>query len=588
MPDFNAIDSDRSTTRDLWTPDAKGATGAFELGHELVERSLVPLVQVEAARRVLRQTPGTTLHRVLLDMGANEEAIMRTVAEGTGLQFVSPDQTVIDTQAIAALGTEYCKARSVLPLQGDADCCILAMSDPHDIATLDEVRSELGILRVQQVLCEPSRIEQLVEGAEPDHAEELDLQEILADAAEDDVEIMEDAEDDEVDDGSASPVVRYVNHVIQTAVREGASDIHIEPSESAVKIRLRIDGVLHETMNPPRRMLASLTSRIKIMASLDIAERRLPQDGRIRVQVHGRPLDLRVSTAPTPHGEKTVMRLLDNRSIQVPLDDLGFSDSTLMAWRSHIARPHGILLVTGPTGSGKTTTLYGSMQELDLQRLNISTVEDPVEYQVRGITQMQTHDRIGLTFGSALRTLLRQDPDVIMVGEIRDQETATIAIQAALTGHLVLSTLHTNDAPSSVTRLINIGIEPFLVSGAVNAVLAQRLIRRVCDRCATDVPVSAEAADILATYDIEMETMREGAGCEHCRGGGLSGRLGIHEMLEVDDAMRDRIAANPSVNALRTHCIEAGMTTLRDDALAKMMAGDTTLREVLRVTGEHH
>jgi type II secretory ATPase GspE/PulE/Tfp pilus assembly ATPase PilB-like protein len=331
-------------------------------------------------------------------------------------------------------------------------------------------------------------------------------------------------------------------------------------------------------------MLAAITSRIKILASLDIAERRLPQDGRIRLQVHGRPLDLRISTAPTPHGEKTVMRLLDNRSIQVPLDDLGFQEETLATWRTQIAQPHGILLVTGPTGSGKTTTLYGSMQELDLQRLNVSTVEDPVEYQLRGITQMQTHDRIGMTFGAALRTLLRQDPDVIMVGEIRDQETATIAIQAALTGHLVLSTLHTNDAPSSVTRLINIGIEPFLVAGAVNAVLAQRLMRRVCRSCGADKPVSREAADILTKHGISLETMREGTGCDNCRQTGMAGRIGIYEMLQVDDMLRDRIASNPTVNELRRHCCDAGMKTLRQDAMQKMAAGQTTLSEVLRVT----
>ena len=337
-------------------------------------------------------------------------------------------------------------------------------------------------------------------------------------------------------------------------------------------------------MSPPRRMLASMTSRIKIMASLDIAERRLPQDGRIRLQVFGRPLDLRVSTAPTPHGEKTVMRLLDNRSIQVPLGDLGFHDTTLDAWRSEIAKPHGILLVTGPTGSGKTTTLYASMQELDTQQLNVSTVEDPVEYQLRGITQMQTHERIGLTFASSLRTLLRQDPDVIMIGEIRDHETATIAIQAALTGHLVLSTLHTNDAPSSVTRLINIGIEPFLVAGAVNGILAQRLMRRVCKKCAAAKPVTAEAAEILGRYSMSLETMMEGVGCDSCRQTGLSGRLGIHEMLLLDDSLRDRIAGNPSVNELRTQCCAAGMTTLREDGLRKVAAGQTTLSEVLRVT----
>ena len=576
----------RATTHDLWSPEDDANTKSFELGAALVASNLVPREKIDAARRVHLQTPRASFHEVLLDMGADEAAVMHTLAAGSNLEFVTPSKDCIDLEALATLGLDYCKARSILPLLSDDTRRMIATSDANDIATIDEVRAELGGDAVRQVMCGPSAIASLLESAEPQASEDIDLQQLLADAAEDDVEIIESSDEDDVDDGSSSPVVRYVNHIIQTAVREGASDIHIEPSESAVKIRLRIDGVMYETMNPPRKMFASITSRIKIMASLDIAERRLPQDGRIRVQVHGRALDLRISTAPTPHGEKTVMRLLDNRSIQVPLDDLGFSPENLAAWRSEIAKPHGILLVTGPTGSGKTTTLYASIQELDLQRLNISTVEDPVEYQVRGITQMQTHDRIGLTFGSSLRTLLRQDPDVIMVGEIRDQETATTAIQAALTGHLVLSTLHTNDAPSSITRLINIGIEPFLVSGAVNAVLAQRLMRCVCKKCATDIPVSAEAAAILQQHDIELDTMRQGAGCEHCRQTGLSGRLGIHEMLQVDNALRDQIASNPSVNGLRTHCCDAGMRTLRHDAIQKMADGRTTLSEVLRVTAD--
>jgi len=516
-------------------------------------------------------------------MGADADAVMATLAAGTGLDYIVPDCGDIDEETLGTLGIEYCKSRGFIPVYSGGRLCI-ATSDALDIRTLDEVRATLGGRIVQQVIATPAVIERLLDDAVPETADEFDLQQLLADAAEDDVEVVQDSEDDEVDDGSASPVVRYVNHIIQTAVREGASDIHIEPSESAVKIRFRIDGVLYEMMNPPRRMLASMTSRIKILASLDIAERRLPQDGRIRLQVFGRPLDLRVSTAPTPHGEKTVMRLLDNRSIQVPLSDLGFCDNTLDAWRTEIAKPHGILLVTGPTGSGKTTTLYASMQELDTQQLNVSTVEDPVEYQLRGITQMQTHERIGLTFASSLRTLLRQDPDVIMIGEIRDHETATIAIQAALTGHLVLSTLHTNDAPSSVTRLINIGIEPFLVAGAVNGILAQRLMRRVCKKCAAVNPVSAEAAEILGRYDMSLDSLTEGVGCEACRQTGLSGRLGIHEMLLLDDSLRDQIAGNPSVNELRAQCCAAGMTTLREDALRKMAAGQTTLSEVLRVT----
>lgn len=580
--------SDRSCTspmmHELWSPNQIKDDSPFELGAALLEKAIVSREQIDSARRLMVQTPGATLHDILLDMGAEEAPLMKTLAEGLGLDHITPDLSEVDHLAIAKLGLEYCKARRILPISGPSGRITVGTASAVDIDTLDEVRAELGGGAMRQVLVGPGAIERLLEDAQPDVAEEFDLNEILADAAEADVEIVEENDEDEIDDGSASPVVRYVNHIIQSAVREGASDIHVEPSERSIKIRFRIDGVLYEMMNPPRRMLASLTSRIKIMASLDIAERRLPQDGRIRVQVHGRPLDLRVSTAPTPHGEKTVMRLLDNRSIQVTLDELGFADSTLTHWRSEIAKPHGILLVTGPTGSGKTTTLYSSIQELDLQKLNVSTVEDPVEYQLRNITQIQTHDRIGLTFASSLRTLLRQDPDVIMIGEIRDHETATISIQAALTGHLVLSTLHTNDAPSSITRLINIGIEPFLVAGAVNAVLAQRLMRRVCRSCEHSVPVSSDAAAILKPWNIDLEQMVMGSGCDACRQTGYAGRLGVHEMLTVDDPMRDQIASNPTVNELRTHCCSAGMRTLREDAIDKMAAGETTLEEVLRVT----
>ena len=574
------------TMRDLWSPSDLQPTAIFDLGDSLAASGLVSREQIESARRILRQTPQGELHNILLDMGADEAVVMSNMASGAGLDFVTPTSSDIDTTGLALLGIDYCRERRILPLRTDGDRLLLATASALDIATLDEVRTVMGGAPIRHAIAGPSLIGAVLDSAKETATDEVDMQALLADAAEDDVELLEDADDDEVDDGSSSPVVRYVNHIIQTAVREGASDIHIEPSESTLKVRLRIDGVLYETMNPPRKMLAAITSRIKILASLDIAERRLPQDGRIRLQVHGRPLDLRISTAPTPHGEKTVMRLLDNRSIQVPLDDLGFSPDTIRAWREEIAKPHGIVLVTGPTGSGKTTTLYGSMQELDLQHLNVSTVEDPVEYQLRGITQMQTHERIGMTFGAALRTLLRQDPDVIMVGEIRDQETATTAIQAALTGHLVLSTLHTNDAPSSITRLINIGIEPFLVAGAVNAVLAQRLMRCVCAHCSEDRPVTEETASILAGYGLNQSTLREGTGCNKCRQTGMSGRLGIYEMLQIDDTLRDRIAGNPSVNELRKHCCAAGMKTLRQDAIDKMVAGRTTLSEVLRVTTE--
>ena len=314
-----------------------------------------------------------------------------------------------------------------------------------------------------------------------------------------------------------------------------------------------------------------------------IAEKRLPQDGRIRATVMGRRLDLRVSTVPTPKGEKTVMRILDNRSIQVTLDDLGFSEDTLTVWKKQIDQPHGIILVTGPTGSGKTTTLYSSIRQMDTRKLNVSTVEDPVEYNLSGITQIQTHERIGMTFAKALKALLRQDPDVIMVGEIRDAETAQTAIQAALTGHLVLSTLHTNDAPSSITRLINIGVEPFLVGAALHSVLAQRLVRKICPNCATEKPIPEHMEEVLSMYGI-FGNMKVGAGCNACRQTGHAGRLGLYELLVLDDFLRDKVITSPNVVEFRRLCIERGMITLRDDGFAKVKQGRTTVEDVLRVT----
>jgi type IV pilus assembly protein PilB len=300
--------------------------------------------------------------------------------------------------------------------------------------------------------------------------------------------------------------------------------------------------------------------------------------------VLGRKLDLRVSTVPTPKGEKTVMRILDSRSINVSLDDLGFSEDALTIWKKQIDQPHGIILVTGPTGSGKTTTLYSSIRQMDTRRMNISTVEDPIEYNLQGITQIQTHEKIGMTFAKALKALLRQDPDVVMLGEIRDLETASTAIQAALTGHLVLSTLHTNDAPSSITRMINIGVEPFLVGAALNAVLAQRLVRKICPKCVEDRPIDPDIADFLVTHGITGPTIRAGRGCGACRQTGYAGRLGLYELLMLDDFLRDKIAANPNVVEFRRLCVERGMTTLREDGFAKVRSGKTTVEEVLSVT----
>ena len=405
--------------------------------------------------------------------------------------------------------------------------------------------------------------------------------------SDDDVQVVEAVKDDVADlekAGNESPVIRFVNYLIFEAIKQGASDIHIEPKEKSLKIRYRIDGLLFETMNPPQHLHAAVVSRLKIMANLDIAERRLPQDGRIRTIVGGRKMDLRMSTLPTAYGEKVVIRILDNRSINVPLEQLGFGENALTIWRNQIEEPHGILLVTGPTGSGKTTTLYSSLRVMDAARLNISTVEDPIEYSLPTVSQVQVYDKIGMSFSTVLRSMLRQDPDVIMLGEIRDAETARIAVQAALTGHLVLSTLHTNDAPSSVTRLINIGVEPYLISAAVNAILAQRLVRKICQHCREEQIPSDEMREFLAMHGFAENKIFQGKGCDRCRKTGYSGRLGLFELLIMDDGLRDMVTRNPDVNQLRKLCRERGLVTLRDDGFDKVVKGATTIDEVLRVT----
>jgi type IV pilus assembly protein PilB len=331
-------------------------------------------------------------------------------------------------------------------------------------------------------------------------------------------------------------------------------------------------------------MHPAIVSRLKIMSNLDISERRLPQDGRVRAVVHGRKVDLRLSTLPTVNGEKVVMRILDNRSISVGLDDLGFGENELTIWKKQIDQPHGIILVTGPTGSGKTTTLYASLRQMDANKLNISTVEDPIEYHLSSVNQTQVHAKIGMTFSAALRALLRQDPDVVMLGEIRDKETAEIAVQASLTGHLVLSTLHTNDAPSSVTRLINIGVEPYLISAAVNAILAQRLVRKICPHCKEEFNPSDEMKEFLQLQGFASEKTFKGKGCDRCRKTGYTGRLGIYELLVMDDTLRDMVTSNPDVTHLRKLCRERGLVTLREDGFHKVMKGMTTVDEILRVT----
>ncbi len=577
------------TLSSLYTPEEAGGAGdGGDIGQHLLNRGVVELEQLDAAHRVLKQTPGRHLSEILIEMGVDEAAVQAVVASESRLPFARAeidDSDSFDAKLLNRLGPEYCKENLVLPLRREGSRLLIGTASPDDVFLLDDVKRRLGVTSVKHVLVTAGDIRGIVEAMTEDDADEYNIDEILSDVDEDDVEVVQERDEDaDAQEAASSPVIRFVNHIIQSAMKEGASDIHIEPEEKALRVRFRIDGVLFDVMNPPKRMHAAITSRIKIMANLDIAERRLPQDGRIRATVIGRKIDLRVSTVPTPKGEKTVLRILDTRSINVGLDELGFAPDTLTIWKNQVAQPHGIVLVTGPTGSGKTTTLYSSIQQMNIRKLNISTVEDPVEYNLDGITQMQAHEKIGMTFATALRALLRQDPDVIMIGEIRDLETATIAIQAALTGHLVLSTLHTNDAPSSITRLINIGTEPFLIGAAVNSVLAQRLVRRICKHCKAEIPVTPEIQEFLTMHGIAASQVMKGKGCPRCRETGYSGRVGLYELLLLDDHLRDAIARNPNVTEFRRMCIERGMVTLREDGFQKVAAGSTTVEEILRVT----
>ncbi len=581
----------REALQSIYVPEESEAGDAAGIGEMLLASGAVSGEQLALAEKVVQQTPGSSLAMVLLEQGADEEEVLRVTAEQAGVPFERIEFEIEPTEAIDGtllqrLTLDYCKAQQLLPLRREGARAVIGALRAEDVFLADDVKRRLGVASVKLVQITPGDLKRALDALGGEDSSEMDISDLLSDVNEGDVEVTKSESDEAVDleaQAGESPVIRYVNYIIQTAVKEGASDIHIEPAEKRIKVRFRIDGVLFEMMNPPAGMSAAITSRLKIMANLDISERRVPQDGRIRCTVAGRKLDLRVSTLPTPYGEKTVMRILDTRSINVELEKLGFDPQTYELWTNQVKMPHGIVLVTGPTGSGKTTTLYASLRQLDKNKLNISTVEDPVEYHLDGITQTQTHERIGMTFAKALKALLRQDPDVIMIGEIRDEETAHTAIQAALTGHLVLSTLHTNDAPSSITRLVNIGLEPFLVGAAVNAVLAQRLARRLCPACKVQEDPSGEMAEFLEMQGLSGSKLWGPKGCDKCRSTGYAGRVGLYEILSVDDQLRDVVARNPNVSEFRRMCIDRGMVTLRQDGMKKVMEGLTTVQEVLRV-----
>ncbi|MCP4375651.1 MAG: type II/IV secretion system protein [bacterium] len=514
-----------------------------------------------------------------------EEQIMEALAEGCEVPFAHISPKITDAKVVDLLPREFLEKHTILPLFKIRNQLVLAVTEPANVFLVDEVQRLTGCEVV--IVCTTAKdISATLENHLPS-ANVFVIDEIFDESDASELSLVEEKIEDITDMEAAaegSPVIKLVNYLVFHAVREGASDIHIEPDENSLRVRYRVDGSLYEKIRPPHKMLPAISSRIKIMAGLDIAERRMPQDGGIHVMMDARPVDLRISTMPGQHGEKIVIRVIDNRSIMVNLEKLGFSYDMLKQWQKAIAMPNGIVLVTGPTGSGKSTTLYSVLKELNKDDVNICTVEDPVEFNLKGVNQFQVNDRVGFSFASSLRSLLRQDPDIVMIGEIRDDETARIAVQAALTGHLVLSTLHTNNAPGAITRLMNVGVEPYLVAASVVAVLAQRLVRKICTNCKEPYDPSENIRRVVEKMTGSVETFYRGAGCPKCRQTGFSGRIGIYELLVLTDELREKISQNVSVDAIRASAIENGMAILRQDGMEKVKAGITTVEEVLSVT----
>ncbi|HPP51518.1 MAG TPA: ATPase, T2SS/T4P/T4SS family [Thermoguttaceae bacterium] len=564
------------------------AATSLRLGELLVAKGyLKPEDLQQALERQRQENRRRLLGEILIEAElCTEEQIQECLAVECGVPFARLDARLYDPRVVDVLPREYIEQNLVLPLFVVRGMLTVAVSEPSNLFLIDEIRS-LTNLQVQIVAATPRDIRRMITNLP--NSKVFVIDDIIEDSQTADVTLIEEAIEDigDIEEvAGQSPVIRLVNYLIYSAVKEGASDIHIEPAERCLRVRFRIDGRLHKFLEVPLRLLPAVTSRIKIMASLDISERRLPQDGRVHVMLESRKIDLRVSTFPTARGEKTVIRVLDTRNVSLNLEELGFAEDILAEFQRHIHAPNGIILVTGPTGSGKSTTLYGAINAIAAMENNVCTVEDPIEYHLPLINQSQVQEKIGLTFSKALRTLLRQDPDIIMVGEIRDEETARTAIQAALTGHLVLSTLHTNDACSAVTRLVNMGIEPYLIAAALNMVLAQRLVRRICPKCKTTYDPPRNVRRALERMGFDIPTFYRGVGCRSCRNTGYRGRIGVHELLSITEPMRDLIIADPSITALRQMALQSGMVTLAHDGFRKVREGITTIEEVLSIVGD--
>jgi type IV pilus assembly protein PilB len=558
------------------------------IGELLVKQNLLTAEQLRDARKEAKSS-GARLGSQITQLGFMDETELTDfVAKQYGVPSINLEEFEIDRAVIELVPEEVATKHGVIPVNRAGSTLILATADPSNIYALDDLKFLTGY-NIQPVVASEEAIRRCIDQY---YDQTSSLEDVMGDFDDSEIDLVHDAEDFDAAEleraSEDAPVVKLVNLILTDAVKKTASDIHIEPYEKKFRVRYRIDGVLYEVMKPPMKLKNAITSRVKIMSELDIAERRLPQDGRIKLKMgRGREMDFRVSVLPTLFGEKIVLRLLDKSNLQLDMTKLGFETPQLSVFQESIHQPYGMVLVTGPTGSGKTTTLYSALSELNKTSENLSTAEDPVEFNLAGINQVQMHDEIGLNFAAALRSFLRQDPDIIMVGEIRDFETAEIAVKAALTGHMVLSTLHTNDAPSTVNRLLNMGIEPFLVSSSVNCIVAQRLARCVCEECKeTDPDVDTDAL-IEAGMDPAIAgdvVPVKGRGCRLCSETGFKGRMAIYEVMELREELKEFVLNGASALELKREASRLGMKTLRQSALSKLQEGITTLSEVFRVS----
>jgi type IV pilus assembly protein PilB len=558
------------------------------LGELLVRQKLISLQQLRAAQEE-QQKSGGSLGFALAKMGfISDKEITEFLSQQYRVQAIDLGEYEIDADVLKLVTKDVCERHKIIPVSRAGSSLIVAMADPSNLHAIDDIKFLTGY-NVEPVVASEVAIAHAVERSYT--APEISYDDIMEGFDEREIEFGADEEDLNLVDleraSEDAPVIRLCNAILLNAIKKRASDIHVEPYEKALRVRYRVDGVLHEEMSPPLKLKNAIASRLKIMASLDIAERRLPQDGRIKLKLgRGREMDFRVSVLPTIWGEKIVLRLLDKSNLQLDMMKLGFEGRALEDFRDAIYQPYGMVLVTGPTGSGKTTTLYSALTDLNKPATNISTAEDPVEYNLAGINQVQMHEDIGLNFAASLRSFLRQDPDIIMVGEIRDFETAEIAVKAALTGHLVLSTLHTNDAPSTVTRLLNMGVEPFLVTASVNLVLAQRLARKICEDCRMQVEADRKVlADVGFTEEqLQSPRVYKGGGCRTCGGTGYRGRIALYEVMPFTDRLKEMVLQGSSTADLKMDMMRSGVRTLRMSGIQKVLDGVTTIDEVLRVT----